>query len=134
MEDSPVQPHPDEFERLLDRDDQGRTGPRLGGRPAGEVSNFIHGKVFEGDMIRASLPYGDLVVEDAETPLLLVSAGIGCTPILVAQLPSARMHHWYEQLGARTANETDHEGFIDLAEVVPPRRASVGSGRGGGMH
>src|SRR5699024_5569589 len=31
-----------------------------------------------------SLPYGDLVVEDSEAPLLLVSAGIGCTPILGA--------------------------------------------------
>ena len=54
------------------------------GVPAGEVSNFIHGNVFEGDTIRCSLPYGDLVVEDAEAPLLLVSAGIGCTPILGA--------------------------------------------------
>jgi nitric oxide dioxygenase len=54
------------------------------GIPAGEVSNFIHGNVFEGDTIRCSLPYGDLVVEDSEAPLLLVSAGIGCTPILGA--------------------------------------------------
>ena len=131
------------------------------GVPAGEVSNFIHGNVFEGDTIRCSLPYGDLVVEDAEAPLLLVSAGIGCTPILgalndlvskessrdvtvlhadqsmaahahrqemaqlVAQLPGARMHHWYEQLGARTTNETVHEGFIDLAEVDVPADAQV---------
>ena len=54
------------------------------GIPAGEVSNFIHDNVFEGDSIRCSLPYGDLVVEDSEDPLLLVSAGIGCTPILGA--------------------------------------------------
>ncbi|WP_166823162.1 globin domain-containing protein [Brevibacterium limosum] len=131
------------------------------GIPAGEVSNFIHGNVFEGDRIRCSLPYGDLVVEDAETPLLLVSAGIGCTPILgalndlvskesqrpvtvlhadqsmaahahrhemaqlVDQLPGARMHHWYEQLGARTTTETIHEGFIDLAEVDVAADAQV---------
>jgi nitric oxide dioxygenase len=131
------------------------------GIPAGEVSNFIHGNVFEGDTIRCSLPYGDLVVEDAETPLLLVSAGIGCTPILgalndlvskesqrevtvlhadqsmathahrqematlVNQLPGARMHHWYEQLGARTATKTVHEGFINLAEVDVPADVQV---------
>ncbi|WP_167198139.1 ferredoxin reductase domain-containing protein [Brevibacterium pigmentatum] len=125
------------------------------------MSSFIHGNVFEGDTVRCSLPYGDLVVEDAETPLLLISAGIGCTPILgalndlvskessrevtvlhadqsmaahahrqemaqlAAQLPGARMHHWYEQLGARTTNETVHEGFIDLAEVDVPADAQV---------
>src|SRR5699024_8626034 len=51
------------------------------GIPAGEVSNSIHDNVFEGDSIRCSLPYGDLVVEDSEAPLLLDAAGIGCTPI-----------------------------------------------------
>lgn len=50
--------------------------------PAGEVSNFLHDNLFEGDPIGCSLPFGDLVLEDREDPLLLVSAGIGCTPIL----------------------------------------------------
>lgn len=59
-------------------------GRESAGVPAGEVSNFIHDNIFETDIIRASLPYGDLVVEDSEEPLLLVSAGIGCTPILGA--------------------------------------------------
>lgn len=50
--------------------------------PEGEVSNFLHRNVFEGDELRVSLPFGDLVLEDGEDPLLLVSAGIGCTPII----------------------------------------------------
>ncbi|HCG55496.1 MULTISPECIES: globin domain-containing protein [Brevibacterium] len=54
------------------------------GVPAGEVSNFIHDNIFENDTLRCSLPYGDLVVEESEDPLLLVSAGIGCTPIIGA--------------------------------------------------
>ncbi|MDN6530009.1 MAG: bifunctional hydroxymethylpyrimidine kinase/phosphomethylpyrimidine kinase, partial [Brevibacterium sp.] len=112
------------------------------GVPAGEVANFIHNKIFEADTLRCSLPYGDLVVEESDDPLLLVSAGIGCTPIigalnhlvqaesirpvtvlhadqsmashahrremaeLVDQLPGGQLHHWYEQLGARTVTET----------------------------
>lgn len=50
--------------------------------PVGQVSNFLHQNVFEGDHLRCSLPYGDLVLEDRPDPLLLVSAGIGCTPII----------------------------------------------------
>lgn len=50
--------------------------------PAGQVSNFIHGNVFEGDILRCSLPYGDLVLHNETSPLLLISAGIGCTPII----------------------------------------------------
>jgi nitric oxide dioxygenase len=50
--------------------------------PEGEVSNYLHRNVFEGDRLRVSLPFGDLVIEDGDDPLLLVSAGIGCTPII----------------------------------------------------
>ena len=50
--------------------------------PPGEVSNFLHHNVFEGDELTVSPPFGDLVLEDGPEPLLLVSAGIGCTPII----------------------------------------------------
>jgi nitric oxide dioxygenase len=50
--------------------------------PEGELSNFLHRNVFEGDELRVSLPFGDLVLDERDDPLLLVSAGIGCTPII----------------------------------------------------
>lgn len=50
--------------------------------PAGEVSNFLHQNVFEGDELTVSLPFGDLLLDDSSDPLLLISAGIGCTPII----------------------------------------------------
>jgi nucleoside-diphosphate-sugar epimerase len=50
--------------------------------PAGEVSNFLHQNLFEGDEIRVSAPFGDLVLADSEGPLVLISAGIGITPII----------------------------------------------------
>ncbi|PTR30577.1 nitric oxide dioxygenase [Rhodococcus sp. OK519] len=50
--------------------------------PAGEVSNFLYDNVFEGDELAASLPFGDLVLPNDDAPLLLVSAGIGCTPMI----------------------------------------------------
>ena len=50
--------------------------------PEGEVSNWLHRNVFEGDEMSVSLPFGDLVLDESDDPLLLVSAGIGCTPII----------------------------------------------------
>ncbi|WP_369042830.1 globin domain-containing protein [Streptomyces sp. Midd1] len=52
-----------------------------GSGPDGEVSHHLHDHVRAGSDLRVSAPYGDLVVKDATAPLLLASAGIGCTPI-----------------------------------------------------
>ncbi|MEV0244779.1 globin domain-containing protein [Streptomyces sp. NPDC050674] len=49
--------------------------------PEGEVSNHLHGSVRTGDELTLSAPFGDVVLDDTDTPLLLISAGIGCTPM-----------------------------------------------------
>ncbi|WP_448330872.1 globin domain-containing protein [Streptomyces sp. DSM 41534] len=50
--------------------------------PEGEVSNQLHRIVGVGDELTLSAPFGDVVLDDADTPLVLVSAGIGCTPMV----------------------------------------------------
>ncbi|MBM9510181.1 globin domain-containing protein [Actinacidiphila acididurans] len=50
--------------------------------PEGEVSNRLHRTVRPGDELSLSTPFGDVVLDDDTTPLLLVSAGIGCTPMV----------------------------------------------------
>lgn len=52
------------------------------GAPAGEVSNFLHGNVFEGDTLEVSAPFGELTLTDSDSPLVLASAGIGVTPMI----------------------------------------------------
>lgn len=55
-------------------------GPAL---PAGEVSTHIVEQVAVGDMLDVSLPFGDLPVDElGSRPLVLVSAGIGITPMI----------------------------------------------------
>ncbi|MDX3803362.1 globin domain-containing protein [Streptomyces sp. AK04-3B] len=52
--------------------------------PAGEVSTLLHDHVGEGDELLLSAPFGDVFLDDpidATSPLVLVSAGIGCTPM-----------------------------------------------------
>ncbi|SFS62017.1 globin domain-containing protein [Streptomyces sp. ok210] len=53
-----------------------------GGSPDGEVSAHLHAHTRAGDRLRVSAPYGDLVLDGVDAPLLLASAGIGCTPML----------------------------------------------------
>ncbi|APA99770.1 globin domain-containing protein [Nocardia seriolae] len=65
--------------------------------PAGEVSNWLHDHLQVGDALEITLPFGDLTIDtDATTPLVLISAGIGVTPMvgileyLAAETPSRR--------------------------------------------
>ncbi|MEV6385475.1 globin domain-containing protein [Streptomyces sp. NPDC051773] len=50
--------------------------------PDGEVSSWLHAHAEVGDVLDVSLPAGDLVLPEGDTPLLLASAGIGITPML----------------------------------------------------
>lgn len=48
----------------------------------GQVSHHLHTNVFEGDVLSVSLPFGDLTLHPETVPVLMVSAGIGCTPMI----------------------------------------------------
>ncbi len=50
--------------------------------PAGEVSTYLYNNLFEDDLLSVTTPFGDLVLPEGDAPLLLVSAGIGCTPMI----------------------------------------------------
>ncbi|KUN14390.1 hemin transporter [Streptomyces corchorusii] len=50
--------------------------------PDGEVSSWLHANAKEGYVLDVSLPAGDLILSEADTPLVLASAGIGITPML----------------------------------------------------
>jgi nitric oxide dioxygenase len=50
--------------------------------PAGEVSSWIAANVCVGDLIDVTVPFGDLPAPGGGTPLVLISAGIGITPMI----------------------------------------------------
>ncbi|MEV6606997.1 globin domain-containing protein [Kutzneria sp. NPDC051319] len=51
------------------------------GTPDGLVSGHIADRLTVGDTVAVSRPFGDLTLDDDMTPVLLVSAGIGITPM-----------------------------------------------------
>ncbi|MGX1807981.1 globin domain-containing protein [Nocardia sp. NPDC055321] len=117
--------------------------------PEGEVSAWLHDNVGAGDRLQVTLPFGDLTIDPAAgTPVVLISAGIGITPMvgilnhLSACAPerralvlhadrSAATHPLREQAGelvaglpaarARTWYETD--GRMDLSRIELPADA-----------
>ncbi|WP_234532489.1 globin domain-containing protein [Streptomyces shenzhenensis] len=65
------------------------------GDPDGEVSGLLFDTVREGDELLLSAPFGDVFLDDpvdTTTPVVLVSAGIGCTPMtgILAHLAGLR--------------------------------------------
>lgn len=55
----------------------------LGAMPGGVVSNLLHHAVSEGDVLELSYPQGDFTAAtDSSVPLVLLSAGVGITPML----------------------------------------------------
>ncbi|WP_317442993.1 globin domain-containing protein [Streptomyces collinus] len=90
----------------------------VGASPDGEVSGHLHAHVREGDVLQLSAPYGDLVLEDTEAPLLLASAGIGVTPMIAMleqlaltghQAPVTVVHA--DRSPAVHALRADHEAY-----------------------
>ncbi len=53
--------------------------------PAGEVSNWLHDHVVAGSTLQVSPPFGDFAIDtESEDPVVLLSAGVGITPMIAA--------------------------------------------------
>jgi len=50
--------------------------------PHGSVSRVLHDEIQEGDILRAKTPSGDFILSDSARPVVLISAGIGVTPMV----------------------------------------------------
>ena len=50
--------------------------------PAGVVSNRLHDAIRVGDTLRAGPPAGDFQLRDGDHPVVLISAGVGITPMV----------------------------------------------------
>ncbi|WP_017581610.1 globin domain-containing protein [Nocardiopsis valliformis] len=68
---------------------------RAGEHPAGEVSTLLHDSAAPGDTLMVSTPAGDVTLPGGDHPLVLASAGIGCTPMV------AMLQHLAEQGSTR---------------------------------
>ncbi|MCR6466152.1 NO-inducible flavohemoprotein [Bacillus paranthracis] len=52
------------------------------GSPDGIVSNYLHKQIQMGDSLSISAPAGDFILKEDDLPVVLISGGIGITPLL----------------------------------------------------
>ncbi len=76
--------------------------------PGGRVSGYLHTLLAVGDQLDIGAPRGTFILDQTRAPVLLISAGIGATPVLamlqaLAQTSSEREVWWLH--GARNGPE-----------------------------
>jgi ferredoxin-NADP reductase/MOSC domain-containing protein YiiM/ferredoxin len=76
--------------------------------PDGAASGYLHTRLAVGDQLEVAAPRGTFILERTHAPVLLISAGIGVTPVLamlqaLAKEQSDRQIWWLH--GARSASE-----------------------------
>ena len=76
--------------------------------PGGAVSGYLHTRLAVGDQLDIAAPRGTFILDRTHAPVLLISAGIGATPVLamlqaLAQERSDREIWWLH--GARNGRE-----------------------------
>ena len=74
----------------------------------GVASSYLHARVAVGDQLEIAAPRGTFILDQTHTPVLLISAGIGATPVLAMLHALAKEHSdreiWWLH-GARSSRE-----------------------------
>ncbi|APE16531.1 sulfurase [Mycobacterium sp. WY10] len=95
----------------------------------GAVSRYIHDHVKAGDLIEVAAPRGSFFLDDSPQPVILISAGVGVTPVLsmlysLAETASRRPIWWLH--GARNGAEHPFAGeVLALLKRLPHSRSHV---------
>jgi len=110
-------------------DDSGTYRISVKREPHGVVSGYLNGDLRPGEILEAAAPRGDFVLDEGTGPVLLISAGIGVTPVLsmLHQLAAARSKRetWWLH-GARGPGEDPFAAEAGgLLAVLPNAREHV---------
>lgn len=93
----------------------------------GAASQFLHTRVRAGDLLEAAAPRGTFTLRDGAGPVLLISAGVGATPVLamlhaLAAARSARDIWWLHGARRRADEPFAAESRALLATLPGARR------------
>jgi ferredoxin-NADP reductase/MOSC domain-containing protein YiiM len=102
-------------------------GYRISVKREGAVSSFLHDHIKTGDALEVAAPRGSFVLKPGTRPVVLISAGVGATPVLamlhaLAHEDAPRPVWWLH--GARNAAEHAFAAEVDalLAELPAAHR------------
>jgi nitric oxide dioxygenase len=92
--------------------------------PAGQVSNWIHENVKAGSILQLSHPFGEFTPDtESNEPVVLLSAGVGITPMIAALNRIAAVNPQRRVIfahAARNAGHHAHQADIAAAKARMP--------------
>jgi len=105
------------------REDAGAT------TPAGEVSNWLHANAKVGATLQVSHPFGEFTPDtESDAPIVLLSAGVGVTPMVSALKRIAAVAPQRRVIFAHAARDAAHHALraeVDALKAVMPNLSVV---------
>jgi ferredoxin-NADP reductase/MOSC domain-containing protein YiiM len=92
--------------------------------PNGAGGSYLHQRVHVGDVIDVSSPRGNFVLQEGERPVVLLSAGIGATPVLAMLHALAAARSTRPVLWLHAARDRRHHPFVDEIRSLMPSLAN----------
>ncbi|MEU6577853.1 MOSC and FAD-binding oxidoreductase domain-containing protein [Streptomyces sp. NPDC046805] len=86
--------------------------------PHGQVSHYLHTSLHPGDLVGVASPRGAFVLKESADPVILVSAGIGATPVLAMLHQLAAVQDPHPVWWIHTAHDRAHHPFADEAHTL----------------
>lgn len=82
--------------------------------PAGAVSNWLHANVREGSILQVTHPFGEFTPDtESNEPVVLLSAGVGITPMIAALNRIAAVNPERRVIFAHAAIDAQHHAHQD---------------------
>jgi ferredoxin-NADP reductase/MOSC domain-containing protein YiiM/ferredoxin len=92
--------------------------------PNGAAGTFLHQHVRTGDVLDVSAPRGNFLLQEGERPVVLLSAGIGATPVLAMLHALAAARSSREVLWLHAARDGQHHPFASEVRGLMPALAN----------
>lgn len=100
--------------------------PEGAARPAGAVSNWIHHNLKPGMTLAVSNPYGDFTPDsESHEPVVLLSAGVGITPMIATLNRIARVNPGRHVIFAHAARNARHHAHRDDVAAAQKRMPNL---------
>jgi ferredoxin-NADP reductase/MOSC domain-containing protein YiiM len=84
----------------------------------GQVSRWLHDHVQPGSVLDVAAPRGDFILTDADTAVVLISAGIGVTPVLAMLHSLAAANSTREIWWLHTVRDAPSQAFAAEAQAL----------------
>lgn len=91
--------------------------------PNGAAGNYLREHVGVGDTLDVSAPRGSFILQSGERPLVLLSAGIGATPVLSMLHSLSESHSTRKVLWLYAARDGEHHPFAGEVRSLMPALA-----------